>query len=136
MPAPNISPQPGQSQAANTPAKGTPAAPPSAVARAEAKAAPPTPDPLIAGHDLDVGTFYYNRGDYVGALSRFQDAIYNDPTDPEAYCRDGDTELKLKHPLRAQAAWQRCLKLAESGKWAEHAQKQLRNHPAAAPPKS
>ncbi|MGH9480974.1 MAG: tetratricopeptide repeat protein, partial [Terriglobales bacterium] len=76
---------------------------------------------------------YYNRGDYIGALDRFQDAIFNDPTDPEAYCRDGDTELKLKHDLPARVAWQRCLRLAESGKWADHARRRLAQHPIPGP---
>ncbi|HVA62711.1 MAG TPA: hypothetical protein VNF74_03215 [Terriglobales bacterium] len=91
-------------------------------------APPPSADPLIAGHDLDVGTFYYHRGDWVGALSRFQDAIYNDPHAPEAYCRAGDTEFKLKHGLRAQDDWRRCLQVAGEGKWAAYARKALAKH--------
>jgi|SRR6185312_600129 len=93
--------------------------------RPAARAAPPKPDPLIAGHDLEVGTFYYNRGDYVGALARFEDAIYNDPGSAEAYCRAGDTQFKLKQELPARVDWQHCLKAAESGKWADHARKEL-----------
>ncbi|HXE30169.1 MAG TPA: hypothetical protein VN515_00050 [Terriglobales bacterium] len=83
------------------------------------------PDALLAGHDLEVGTFYYNRGNYVGALARFEDAIYNDPSMAEAYCRAGDSENKMKHSTRAQADWNRCLKVAGEGKWADHARKAL-----------
>ncbi|MGH9520506.1 MAG: hypothetical protein ACRD2D_12690, partial [Terriglobales bacterium] len=81
--------------------------------RASSKAVqPPAPDPLIAAHDLNVGTFYYNRGDYIGALARFEDAIYNDPGAPEPYCRAGDANYKLKHALPAQADWERCAQSA------------------------
>lgn len=102
---------------------------------------PPQPDPLIAGHDIQVGTFYYNRGDYVGALARFEDAVYNDPQAAEAFCRMGDTQLKLHHLLPARVAWTHCeaaakqasqspdKATAEDGrKWAAEAQKQLRRH--------
>ena len=91
-----------------------------------APAPPPEPDPIIAGHDLEVGIFYYNRGDYVGALARFEDAIFNDPASAEAYCRAGDTQLKLKQDLPAKVDFQRCLRAAESGKWADHARKELK----------
>lgn len=93
----------------------------------------PQPDPLMAGHDLEVGTFYYNRGNYVGALARFEAAIFNDPASAEAFCRAGDTEIKLKQLLPARADWQHCLQTAGEGKWARAAQKQLKKHPAAAP---
>ncbi|MGH9415157.1 MAG: hypothetical protein ACRD01_00870 [Terriglobales bacterium] len=102
----------------------------------------PQPDPLIAGHDIQVGTFYFNRGDYVGALARFEDALYNDPHSAEAFCRMGDAQLKLHHLLPARVAWTHCQTVAqqasqspdpaqaESGrKWATEARKQLRKHP-------
>lgn len=100
--------------------------------RASTKAVqPPAPDPLIGAHDLDVGTFYYNRGDYIGALARFEDAIYNNPGAAEPYCRAGDANFKLKHRLPARVDWQRCERAAEgSGKWARHAREQLQRHPA------
>ena len=94
---------------------------------------PPKPDPLLALHDLNVGTFYFHRGDYVGALSRFQDAIANDPDSPEPYCRAGDTENKLKHRQSARDDWQRCLLAAADsprGKWARAARKALSRFPA------
>jgi len=96
----------------------------------------PLPDPLIAGHDLQVGTFYYNRGDYAGALSRFEDAIVNDPTSAEALCRAGDAEEKLKKAAPARTDWQRCLRMASDGPtsrdsshWANHAHKALAKLP-------
>ncbi|HET9784129.1 MAG TPA: hypothetical protein VFP94_04110 [Terriglobales bacterium] len=88
----------------------------------------PQPDPLLAGHDLSVGTFYYDRGDYPGALGRFHDAIFNDPKLAEAYCRAGDTELKLKHLAAARSEWGRCMQVAGEGKWAAHARRALSDH--------
>jgi tetratricopeptide (TPR) repeat protein len=118
-------PSPGRSQDAHpTP---MPKSAPPAVAKPQLPPVvpPPKPDPLVAEHDLRVGTFYYNRGAYVGALARFEDAIYNDPHSPEAYCRAGDAELKLNHFLPARVDWRHCEQAAESGKWAEHARKAL-----------
>ena len=107
--------------------------------QASVKAPPapaPSPDPLLAGHDLEVGTFYYNRGDYVGALSRFEDAIVNDSTSEEALCRAGDAEKKLKHAALARQDWQRCLRTASDAPaghdrthWAGHARKALAKLP-------
>lgn len=89
---------------------------------------PPQPDPLLADHDLKVGTFYYNRGDYVGALARFDDAIYNNPGLAEAYCRAGDTEWKMRRDPAARSEWRRCLMAAHGGKWSARARHQLQSH--------
>ncbi len=118
-------PGPGRSQEAHpTP---MPRSPSPAIAKPQLPPVvpPPAPDPRVAVHDLRVGTFYYNRGAYVGALSRFEDAIYNDPHSAEAYCRAGDAELKLRHTLPAKVDWEHCLRAAESGKWAKHARQAL-----------
>ncbi|MGH9475911.1 MAG: hypothetical protein ACRD1C_06225 [Terriglobales bacterium] len=89
---------------------------------------PPQPDPLLAAHDVNVGTFYYNRGDYAGALARFDDAIYNDPALAEAYCRAGDTEWKLQRDPAARSEWRRCLMAAHGSQWAARAHRQLAKH--------
>ncbi|MGH9486536.1 MAG: hypothetical protein ACRD04_02965 [Terriglobales bacterium] len=94
----------------------------------------PKPDPLLAGHDLSVGNFYYRRGEYAGALARFDDAIYHQPALAEAYCRAGDTEWKLHRYPAARSEWGRCLGVARSGKWAQHARHQLQKHRMAGPP--
>jgi tetratricopeptide (TPR) repeat protein len=106
----------------------TPAARPAtelSAARPAATPAPPKPDSLLAGHDLEVGIFYFHRDDYPGALARFQDALFNDPTSAEAACRAGDTEQKLKQDDRARQYWQQCLKLDSEGKWGKAARKAL-----------
>lgn len=94
---------------------------------------PPAPDPILAAHDLNVGKFYYNRGDFVGALARFDDAIYHDPASAEAYCRAGDTLWKMRRDPPARTEWRRCLEAAHGSKWAAHAQQQLRKHKEVAP---
>jgi outer membrane protein assembly factor BamD (BamD/ComL family) len=95
-------------------------------------AATAAPDALLAAHDLEVGTFYFHRGDYVGALARYQDAIQNQPRSAEAYCRAGDAEMKLQRPARAEVAWRRCLQNAadqpgnkDSGHWVSYARQRL-----------
>src|SRR5690348_7306683 len=66
--------RPVQDSATKTPAQTSSAA----VLPTPATAAA-APDALLAAHDLEVGTFYFHRGDYVGALARYQDAIQNQP---------------------------------------------------------
>ncbi|MGH9468125.1 MAG: hypothetical protein ACRD1Y_12305 [Terriglobales bacterium] len=88
----------------------------------------PQPDPLRAGHDLEVGTFYYNRGDYVGALARFDDAIYYNPGMAESYCRAADTEWKMRRYAPALAQWRRCLTEGGSRHWGRYARRQLAKH--------
>lgn len=122
-PRPNIVPNP----AARTKSEAGPLFPEST------HVAPPTPDPILADHDLNVGKFYYNRGDYVGALARFDDAIYNNPSLTEAYCRAGDTLWKMHRLQPARSEWSRCALLARGGQWGEHARKQLANHKGESP---
>lgn len=95
--------------------------------------APPAPEPILADHDLNVGKFYYNRGDYVGALARFDDAIYNNPTLAEAYCRAGDTLWKMHRLQPARSEWSRCALLARGGQWGQHARKELTKHKGTVP---
>ena len=126
---------PGQGKPQHTPAASeaapqppAPAAPQAAelsAAQPAATPAPAKPDSLLAGHDLEVGIFYFHRDDYPGALARFQDALFNDPTSAEAACRAGDTEQKLKQDDRARPYWQQCLKLDPEGKWGKTARKAL-----------
>ncbi|HXR98889.1 MAG TPA: hypothetical protein VN709_13695 [Terriglobales bacterium] len=125
---------PGQGMPQNVPVarEEAPAqtAPPAAPAPANkalppAKPTPTQPDALLAGHDLEVGIFYFHRDDYPGALARFQHALFNDPTLAEAACRAGDSEQKLNQDVRARQYWQQCLKLDPEGKWGKTAHKAL-----------
>lgn len=96
--------------------------------------APPTYDPAAAKHDLDVGNFYYNRGDYVGALARFQDAVAHDKGLTAALYRAGETELKLRQIQPARSYWQQYLDADPTGHYANDARRELKKHPAPAPP--
>src|SRR5271170_6164831 len=76
-------------------------------------------NPLEAEHDVQIGNYYFKRGNYKGALNRFREATRWNPTNAEAFLRLGDTEEKLKDKPAAQQAYAKYLELAPDGKEAE-----------------
>jgi Flp pilus assembly protein TadD len=82
-------------------------------------------NPLEAEHDVQIGNFYFKKGNYKGALNRFREATRWNPTNAEAFLRLGDTEEKLKDKQGAQQAYAKYLELAPDGKEAEAIKKKL-----------
>jgi len=82
-------------------------------------------NPLEAEHDVQIGNYYFKRGNYKGALNRFREATRWNPTNAEAFLRLGDTEEKLKDKPAAQQAYAKYLELAPDGKEAESVKKKL-----------
>src|SRR5271163_827243 len=80
-------------------------------------------NPLEAEHDVQIGNYYFKRGNYKGALNRFREATRWNPTNAEAFLRLGDTEEKLKDKPAAQQAYAKYLELAPDGKEAESVKK-------------
>lgn len=65
---------------------------------------PVTFNPLRATHDVEVGKFYMDRGDFDGAITRFKDALlykknYAEPLRllGEAYEKTNDSETALRY---------------------------------------
>lgn len=82
-------------------------------------------NPLEAERDLKVGNYYFKKGNFKGALSRFHEATLWNPTYAEAYLRLGDTEEKMKDKEAARAAYAKYLELQPDGKLAESIKKKL-----------
>jgi tetratricopeptide (TPR) repeat protein len=82
-------------------------------------------NPLEAERDLKVGNYYFKKGNYKAAASRFREATRWNPTYADAFLRLGDSEEKLKDKPAAQQAYAKYLELAPDAKDAESVKKKL-----------
>ena len=82
-------------------------------------------NPLEAKRNIDVGNFYWKKGDYRGALDRYRDATHYNPSSAEAFLRVGEAEEKLHNVDKAKAAFEKVIKLAPDSKFAAEAKKKL-----------
>jgi len=82
-------------------------------------------NPLEAERDLKVGNYYFKKGNYNAAASRFREATRWNPTYAEAFLRLGESEEKLKNKPAAREAYAKYLELAPDAKDAEGIKKKL-----------
>jgi tetratricopeptide (TPR) repeat protein len=82
-------------------------------------------NPLEAEKDLKVGTFYFKKGNYKGAVNRFREATQWNPGYAEAYLRLGESEEKMKNAKAAREAYAKYLELAPESKEAAALKKKL-----------
>jgi len=93
-------------------------------------------NPLQAEKELKVGNFYFKKGSYRAAASRFEEATKWNPGYAEAYLRLGQAQEKLaeaeiqpeekqKAVEAARRAYEKYLELAPRGKEAESVRKKL-----------
>ncbi len=82
-------------------------------------------NPLEAKRNIDVGNFYFKKGEYLGALDRYRDATRYNPKSAEAFLRVGEAEEKLHKADKAKAAFEKVIELAPDSKFAAEAKKKL-----------
>jgi tetratricopeptide (TPR) repeat protein len=82
-------------------------------------------NPLEADKDLKVGLYYYKKGNYKAAMSRFREATLWNPTYAEAFLRLGESAEKLKDKKTAHEAYEKYVALAPNEKQAEVIKKKL-----------
>ena len=82
-------------------------------------------NPLEAERDVKVGTYYFKKGNYKAAASRFREATRWNPGYAEAYLRLGESAEKMKDKTAAQEAYAKYLELAPDAKDAEAIKKKL-----------
>lgn len=82
-------------------------------------------NPLEAEKDLKVGNYYFKKGNYKAATSRFREATLWNPTYAEAFLRLGESEEKLKDKKAARDAYEKYIGLAPGDKQAEAVKKKL-----------
>jgi tetratricopeptide (TPR) repeat protein len=82
-------------------------------------------NPLEADKDLKVGLYYFKKGNYKAAMSRFREATLWNPTFAEAFLRLGESAEKLKDKKAAHEAYEKFVALAPDDKQAGAIKKKL-----------
>ncbi len=82
-------------------------------------------NPLQAEKEVRVGNYYFKKGSYKAAASRFQEAVKWNPGFAEGYLRLGDAEEKLADQKAAREAYSKFLDLAPNDKRSEAIKKKL-----------
>lgn len=77
--------------------------------------------PPGAAKDVEIGNYYFRRGSYRAALSRFEEAAHDDPTYAAAYLGLGKVYEKIGLKRKALDAYQKYLDALPSEKDAEEA---------------
>ena len=82
-------------------------------------------NPLEAARDIRIGNYYFKRGRYPAALSRYQEATKWNPNMAEAYLHIGETAEKMKDKKTAKEAYQKYIEMAPDSKDAERLKKKI-----------
>ena len=83
-------------------------------------------NPLEAERDVRIGNYYFKRGRYPAALSRYQEATKWNPNMAEAYLHIGETAEKMKDKSTAKQAYQKYIELAPDSKEAERLKRKVK----------
>ncbi len=73
-------------------------------------------NPLQAEHELKVGNYYFRKGSFRAAATRFREATKWNAGYPDAWLRLGEAEEKLKDPKAAKEAYAKYVELAPDAK--------------------
>ena len=82
-------------------------------------------NPLESERNVRVGNYYWHKGKYRAAVSRYQRATYFNPSSPEAFMKLGEAQEKLKNGDAARSAFQKVVQLAPDSKFGHEAKKKL-----------
>lgn len=82
-------------------------------------------NPVESQHMVTVGDYYFTKGNYISAISRYEEATKWNDGNAEAWLRLGDAQVKKPNPKAAREAYQKYLELAPDGKNAAEVKKKL-----------
>ncbi|HEU0138507.1 MAG TPA: hypothetical protein VFQ79_02300 [Bryobacteraceae bacterium] len=82
-------------------------------------------NPLQAEKELKVGNFYFKKGSFKAASSRFLEATRWNPGFAEAFRRLGEARDRLKDDEGARQAYKKFIELAPDDKEADSVRKRL-----------
>lgn len=82
-------------------------------------------NPLQSKKEVSVGEFYFKKGDWNAAASRFREATKWNDGNAEAWLRLGDAEEKMKDAGAAREAWEKYLQMAPQAKNAAEVRKRI-----------
>jgi tetratricopeptide (TPR) repeat protein len=91
------------------------------------KPQPPQTDERKGGASRDVGEFYFDRGNYRAAESRFVQALQFNPSDPRAMYDLARSLQKLNQAPQAISRYQACIDLEPAGLYADRSRKALQD---------
>ncbi len=127
---------PAPNQSGSQPPKGTDSLPPQEgqssqyqLPPADDKAKAPAEEyafnPVKSKKAVEIGEFYFKKGDFRAAAGRFQEATKWNDSNGQAWLRLGDAEEKMNDAKSARAAWTKYLQLAPQAKNAAEVKKKL-----------
>ena len=90
-------------------------------------------NPLKAAESITAGNFYFKKGNFHAAASRYQEATLYDPGSAEAFLRLGEASEKVHDFVAARDAFHKYLELAKNAKDADAIKKRMEKYPP--PPK-
>src|SRR3954453_5592663 len=73
-------------------------------------------NPLESERNIRVGNYYWHRGKYRAAASRYERATKYNPSSPEAFYKLGEAQEKLKNKDAARIAFQKVMQIAPDSK--------------------
>ncbi len=82
-------------------------------------------NPVRSKRDVEVGVFYFKKGDWKAAALRFREATLWNEGNADAWLRLGETEEKRGGAKAAKAAYTKYLELAGESKLAPEVKKRL-----------
>jgi tetratricopeptide (TPR) repeat protein len=82
-------------------------------------------NPMKASKDIQVGDFYYKRGNYKAALDRYKEALYYKENDAVATYRLAVCQEKLGDKDEARKNFEQYLKILPEGPYAKEARASL-----------
>jgi len=91
------------------------------------KPQPPQTDERKGAASRDVGEFYFDRGNYRAAESRFVQALQFNPIDPRAMYDLARSLQKLNQAPQAISRYQACIDLEPAGLYADRSRKALQD---------
>lgn len=82
-------------------------------------------NPVKSKKAVEVGEFYFKKGDFRAAAGRFQEATKWNDGNADAWLKLGEAEEKMNDTKSARAAWTKYLQLAPQAKNAAEVKKKL-----------
>jgi tetratricopeptide (TPR) repeat protein len=82
-------------------------------------------NPVQSKREVTAGDYYFKKGNYLAALSRYDEATKWNDGNAEAWLRLGETQEKRSNARGAREAYQKFLELAPDDKSAPEVKKRL-----------
>ncbi len=82
-------------------------------------------NPIQAANEVKVGDYYFKKGNFRAAISRYKEALLWNQGCADAWRRLGDAHDKMKDPAAAREAWKKYVEIEPDGKYAAKLRRKL-----------